>query len=213
MVDMEQEVKGLRALQRRAIEVQAQAKLASDFFLEELQKVRKRINEGETTGDPVRDYVITRMSGFGRELEEIFHEANRRLKGRIGEFALARFTYRRMLRSGSNPLYKPQESFALGVLNADALIIERDPKTKVLSCRLPVGNQITENMHGNEFFMGIPHNFDLGLMRAGSIEGFTDHFVIGDTEVMQWMTQNYPHMNMQNIALQLGKLLLVPEEE
>lgn len=123
MSDLGEEIGTIQALRENAESV-------SGEVARKLNDLQERIQQGETTGDKIRDLVIARYGFISNELEEVYRGLQNRIQQHPGEFVLVvvkNETFHGCTGFGYIP--KPQdyvleENLYLGVLKGDSIVID-----------------------------------------------------------------------------------------
>ncbi len=123
MSGLEKEIGIIQALRENAESV-------SGEVTRKLNDLQKRIQQGETTGDKIRDLVIARYGFISNELEEVYRGLQNRIQQHSDEFVLVvvkNETFHGCTGFGYIP--KPQdyvleENLYLGVLKGNSIIMD-----------------------------------------------------------------------------------------
>lgn len=111
-----------------------------------LAAVRAQIEAGQTTGDPVKDFVLLRFGDNAIELER-YHKLNDAVSGKTSELMVATYIEEVCVIhtfTGGGNKYKRVQHFLCGILTGESLQFVVD-KEGVQRCVLPVKhfNQVT----------------------------------------------------------------------
>ena len=123
MSDLGKEIETIQALRENAESV-------SGEITRKLNNLQKRIQQGETTGDKIRDLVIARYGFISNELEEVYRGLQDRIQQHPGEFVLVvvkNETFHGC--TGFDYIPKPQdyvleENLYLGVLKGNSIVTD-----------------------------------------------------------------------------------------
>jgi len=122
---------------------------------DEIDAIRKDILAGQTTGDPVQDYVLFRFGEEGGDALARLRSVNESLAGKTGELILVDYTRKERMRhggcfggGGSASDWNTAERACLAILEGEALVIERGEKS--LTCRLPFERYLWNESPGLE---------------------------------------------------------------
>ena len=166
---------------------------------EEINDTRKTIAElilaGESTGDPISDYVHAYYRGSGT-VDEKLRVISAKLKGRKGELVLASFKFKKQTFFGgpshreSQADYSSREVFYLGLLSEESLLLD----LKTGKAGLPTGG-----MHVRYLTSGT-QGFEISEGNVCDQQVFTD--LIGLAEMV--ILGSYPPILQNKIKLVYG---------
>lgn len=206
MTDMNQEIANILELITQADGLKANAQRMVEQADQMKGALRVRISNGETTGDRMRDFIISRYGFLNEEIEAVHRDLEARMSGHVGEFILA-ITKEENFHGCTGFGYKPQdidyileEHFYLGVLKDSVLVLDLAKGT----CALPTGNyaQWSSVRNGNvqlverNITSGFTHDFGFCLNKqlahrnpGRRLQKELDlelEVKVGDVEVMAW---------------------------
>ncbi|MBI2004740.1 hypothetical protein HYS79_01085 [Patescibacteria group bacterium] len=210
---------------RNALLVKA-ATLKRDIY-EKLKKVRKAFAAGESTGDHIRDMVLT-VHGLDHKLEEKYRELEGKLKGKRGEFVLLSYHAKIPFKHSMTGVeYRDASCFRLGVLEGEELVWKDgdglsamvSPVTFHISRYIKseegyirpgdnLGGVVQKNIFARGYDEGPPPLHALMRSEGGEI-------VIGDEAVKKWLEERGIVMEALFVpaAAALSKLILEPTTE
>ncbi|MBI3572550.1 hypothetical protein HY091_03420 [Candidatus Kaiserbacteria bacterium] len=192
-----------------------------------VKKIGTLILHGQTTGDLIRDYVITRYGVIDKDTEGRYRGMNKILAGHAGELALLHWsTYEDMIRYLQNadgqcfpPPRHEHMHFVVGCLrsrNAEALEFSLDQDG--LHCAIPFrayasSTQNLNVMQGSlreDTMRELSHDITFSDWRRCALE-------VGDANVLKWLDVNYRDLAAKfrdgSFAERLGRLRLTSPTE
>ncbi|MBI5003758.1 hypothetical protein HZC00_01555 [Candidatus Kaiserbacteria bacterium] len=231
-VDMEQLILGVQGIKDSLASLRAQISAYEKALAERMQMLAKAIEEGETTGDAMRDLVIRFHQKDDDVLTAKYRAIDEALKGKKGEFVLVTFPGRRLVKHvfiGESE-YAHVTYYRLGVLKnegvtcppryrtsdqvAPTIDVSRYVEGEVgllmkgdLSRPLSV---VEENIFREFYSDHDPRPLYIILQEEGSWE---DKIIIGDDAVKQWLDEVYMPGLYKPAADALSKLILEPTDD
>ncbi|MFA6047769.1 MAG: hypothetical protein WCV59_02760 [Parcubacteria group bacterium] len=166
------------------------AQQAKDIYTEVSQdwnNIAQRIRDGETSGDPLKDFIATRYFAFDEKTEERFRALQARFKNFQGQYAmLVRVSKERSHAHSDNFVEKTELS--VGVLSGDSFIL--DPPQALFW--FPTGGKNAvcyDRFNQNPVYMRegdltLPLLEDMGLKTSSELQ-----ILIGDEEVAGWFEE------------------------
>ncbi len=194
-----------------------------------LAALKERLLAGETTGDPVCDYVIVAHGALDLEMEARYREIIMGLKGHLGEMVILEYWQTvptgqmratNIIPSRGHGDDEDQRTFLCGVLTSEELTFVINPAAS--GCRLPVSRWAGEAYPNGplEYRTLLPDPFVLlypnheGLLtKLGHHRSITHIVIAGDDAVKKWFAENRreePDL-FHKCAEMLGKLVLTSE--
>jgi hypothetical protein len=223
---IEQDLARIGQLEGRAEEVESLRKGAQEEAGKALERLRRRIKAGETTGDRIKDFVLTRGYSLDESLVARYREVEERLARHVGELALFVVRERVLLRhdcfGGRTPResdYGSTERWYLGLIESSELVLDLEGG----SCAVLTRNYVTRKRalvlkEGNvppvrhyEF----PPSITDYLERTARMIDFGQpavprgELLIGNAEVEEWFTR---HRGRDTVLCKAAQLLGKPME-
>jgi hypothetical protein len=174
----------LEERRRRADDLAQQAKDIYTEIMQEWNGIAQRIRDGETTGDPLKDFIVARYFSFDDEVEERYRALQAKFKDFRGQYIM-------LVRVGKEPIHPHSEKLiertelCVGVLNGDSFIL--DPPKALFW--FPTGDKSAvcydrldkEPANLREQNLTLPLLEDMGLKTSPELQ-----ILVGDEEVTNW---------------------------
>lgn len=192
MKTIEQKAAELREKEGRVNTLAQEVQTLHKELMEGWHSLRERIRAGETTGDQIRDLIITRYIFIypDKEIEQRFRVLQERIKSHQGQYIMVmqlkddRIVFRGPGQECPGDTVKRIE-LDIGVLSADSLILD-PPKAhfafptggKHATCWRP-RRENPVSMHEGDLYIGLFE--DQGLKTSPELQIF-----VGDQEVADW---------------------------
>src|SRR3989344_8695596 len=224
MKECEAMVVDLQRLLRERLKLFAQARAMNEPIATHTERIRERIQEGETTGDRIRDFVLLR-GGYDEREEERYRKIDEALRGHTGEFVLVKYwehvCIRHVLipRPGHENVYEDRDRYLAGTLQDEKLVFS----LKTRSCSLPTAKRVLllhpkgepgKNTRpiAEELMFG-PNHFllDGAPLPQGVGEHMVSRVIVGDKNVKDWLSTESTPKIYEKCAELLGKLILTGE--
>src|SRR4030042_3937990 len=193
MKTIRQQMTALRKKESRSEKMAQQFKQLQTEINKGWNEIQQRIKDGETTGDQLKDFVITRYLMPSEEIEQRFRALQDRFKGHQGQYVMVvqrkqeRICFRGPGQDRDSD-YIEKDELNIGVLADDALII--DPRKgsfffptggKHATCNRPYSENPVTIHDGN---LTIYLFEDMGLKASPDLQ-----ILVGDKEVTEWFSQ------------------------